>query len=389
MANLVGHLTLTTANLADDAAFRAALTAAGNTVVETASFNATTATLSEGLDITNAAGRITFNLANAADTGTYNGVISETTAATNDVVTKDGDGTLILTGNSTFTGKITHNDGTLQITRSEALGANPDTEVTDNITVDGGTLEFNGTSVIELGNNKGITIGTNNAILKNINSSTYIAGKFAGTGTLNFEGTASTGQVSPRTFVLSGVSNTAHTGNILVERGASVIGAVANEALLFNDASKIWNVRGDLGGTGFFGGTGSSMNLTGGRLLPSWNEGNEFDFLGNITFANNTDGVSPKIYLAMYQDSIDSLHVSNLTFAEGTNVDVICTYYVQNPDTGTTTGVIESTNNPTGTGQFNFSFVAGRNDGPTQVATTTRTITSTNTPTNRWNVVVA
>ena len=122
---------------------------------------------------------------------TYGGII----AGSNNL-TKDWGGTLVLSGNSTYSGTTTITSGTVSITSSDNLGPNPGSLDADNIILNGGTLKA--TTSFTLGDNKGITLNAASTIEVDGSSSilTYpgtISGSMGyfktGAGTLLLSGT--------------------------------------------------------------------------------------------------------------------------------------------------------------------------------------------------------
>ena len=122
---------------------------------------------------------------------TYGGII----AGSNNL-TKDWGGTLVLSGNSTYSGTTTITEGTVSISSSDNLGPNPGSLDADNIILNGGTLKA--TTSFTLGNNKGITLNAASTIEVDDSSSilTYpgtISGSMGyfktGAGTLLLSGT--------------------------------------------------------------------------------------------------------------------------------------------------------------------------------------------------------
>ena len=120
----------------------------------------------------------------ASDTLTYGGVISGSYG-----LTKSGVGTLVLTGNNSYTGSTTLSAGTLQVASDANISGSPGSTDADNIIFNGGTL--NNSSGFTLDSNRGITTNSTGTI--NTESSTTLSygGVVTGVGTITKSGNAS------------------------------------------------------------------------------------------------------------------------------------------------------------------------------------------------------
>ncbi|MBF96744.1 MAG: hypothetical protein CMJ13_05940, partial [Pelagibacterales bacterium] len=116
-----------------------------------------------------------------SDTLTYGGVISGSYG-----LTKSGAGTLVLTGNNSYTGSATLSAGTLQVASDANISGSPGSTDADNIIFSGGTL--NNTSGFTLDSNRGITLSSTGTI--NTDSSTTLSygGVVAGAGAITKSG---------------------------------------------------------------------------------------------------------------------------------------------------------------------------------------------------------
>ncbi len=165
---------------------------------------------------------------------------------TNGGLTKNGAGTMRLSGANTFSGPVTINAGVL---RSNNAAGFSDISV---INVNGGTLDLNGFTdiVASLGGTGGaVTQGTAGLTLAAASGTTTFAGTITGTGTFTKNGAA--------TEILSGNNS---LGPVVINAGS----------LLFNGANTTGPVTVNSGGT--LGGTGSVSGIvtvaSGGHLAP-------------------------------------------------------------------------------------------------------------------------
>lgn len=154
----------------------------------------------------------------------FAGSIGEVTASDVTTFTKTGAGELRLDGAGqvhTFD-KLVLKAGLYTLGQSSTLGqdtqlgAIPTSPLDDAVTLDGGTLRFNGglsSTVITLDVNRGVTLNTTGGALETVGSSAAIPGKISGLGNLTKTGTL--------TLTLSG--NNTYAGATLVNVGTLVM----------------------------------------------------------------------------------------------------------------------------------------------------------------------
>jgi autotransporter-associated beta strand protein len=104
-------------------------------------------------------------------------------------------GTVVLSGNNTYTGKTTINSGTLSINADTRLGTAPGSAVADQLSINGGTLKITAAAQT-LHANRGITLGASGgtidtSMISGTAITTTIGGVIAGNGPLTLKSTGS------------------------------------------------------------------------------------------------------------------------------------------------------------------------------------------------------
>ena len=205
---------------------------------------------------------------------TYGGVM----AGTGDL-TKDGTGTLTLSGVNTYSGSTTINDGTLSISADSNLGTAPGVATPGHLTFDGGTL--NTTATFTLNSNRGIALNAGGGTIETDPATTLTyGGIIAGTGTLDKTGTG--------TLILDGVNT--YTGLTTVQAGtleltdANALGGTGSGTVVQSGATlEVSSISANMAaepltinGTGV-GGVGSLF----------WTNSGLEEWTGNITLGSN------------------------------------------------------------------------------------------------------
>jgi len=243
---------------------------------------------------------------------TYGGVISDFNGGSGSL-TQAGTGTLILTGNNTYTGGTTINTGTLQIGNGGATGT-----ITGNV-VDNGTLVFDRSGSLAIsgvisGNGSVQQIGSGTTSLTNTN--TYNGGTTISAGTLQVTDASSlgTGAITIGTANLTSASSFS-TSNAIDVTGSATISAASNldlsgavngsgslttnsgtfsaNALNINAPLSVTTTAGGITQGGAFMVLGTSSFNAGTNAITLTNAGNAFSGAvsligGNVSLANNT-----------------------------------------------------------------------------------------------------
>ncbi len=202
---------------------------------------------------------------NRSDASTYSGMINGT-----GVFTKQGTGTLTLSGSNSYTGGTTISDGQITLGNVNGLGA------AGPIAITSGTLNLNGRSVTlgALAGSSGGTITTGTAGSVTLTSTATTDSTFAGAIT-NGSGTIAFTKQGSGTLTLSG--NNSYTGGTTINDGVLALGSL--------------NAVGTSGTISFGGGTlqYSASNTTdySSRFSTSASQAYEIDTNGqNVTLAS-------------------------------------------------------------------------------------------------------
>ncbi len=233
-------------------------------------------------------GANTLTVGDASNTA-YAGVIS----GTGDLV-KQGTGTLTLAGTNTFTGGVTHNAGTIEVTNNSALG-------TGGLTLaNGATLAANGAAVqltnqLTIGNAFGFS-GTQNLTLTDdlpLGANTSITVSDTGKGVLAgvVSGAFDLTKLGTGTLELTGANT--YTGDTNINAGKLLVtGSIDNSTVILGGGQLIIGPNGSVSGNL---GVGDGSSLSAGDSDKTIN--NDLDITGdfnidgdkNLTLGGNID----------------------------------------------------------------------------------------------------
>ncbi|GAB5559231.1 MAG: hypothetical protein SynsKO_08780 [Synoicihabitans sp.] len=319
-------------------------------------------------------------------------------------LTKTGSGVFTLSGNNTFTGKTTINNGRIDITSLAALGQGPSSFTADQITLAGGNLRFANDTT--LGSNWGITLGSGGGTLTpaagtTVNFNGQITGsttfKKWGGGDLilnsanpNFSGNVQVTGAEPGQLIINHRDALKHntvtvpTGNRLAFGSPTTyeFGAIQGDGELNMSTSSGSNVQlwvgdnnasttfsGVLSGNGTLVKEGSgTLTLTGANTFS----GNLVNFGGNILLDNP---------LALQNTHLSSLY--NISFGDLSAVSI--GRFTNNIDVSLTNADSDPITLSLGTDSVDGTFggdLSGAG-GLTKKGTDELTLTGTNTYTGR------
>lgn len=188
--------------------------------------------------------------------------LSGTIGGTGYGITKNGGGTLALTGANWYTGKTILNGGTLVIDSESRLGGSPNTFTADQLNLNGGTLQTTATFSIA-SSNRGVTLGAGGGIFSpNSSTNLTISNALAGAGTLY--------QTGSGTLILAGANT--YSGGTMLSAGQINI----NSTTALGAAGSLLTIAGD--GTCKIDSTSNTITLS-NNYPQAWNA--DFTFVGS------------------------------------------------------------------------------------------------------------
>jgi autotransporter-associated beta strand protein len=249
-----------------------ALTVASGATFAMAGFSETVGSIAGAGTISSASGTPTLSCgANNSDT-TFSGIISGTIA-----LTKQGSGTLTLSGTNTYTGATTINAGTLRISADNNLGAAPGTATAGRLVLGGGTLAV--TTGFTLSANRGISLTTSTVSTIDVASSQTLiyGGIAAGAGSLS--------KTSAGTLRLAG--NNSYSGETIVNAGTLALDSanerISNSSALTVASGATFAMAGFSETVGSIAGAGTISSASGTPTLSCGANNSDTTFSGIIS----------------------------------------------------------------------------------------------------------
>jgi len=238
-----------------------------------------TGTLTLSGIISNATGNNTVTVGGSGNT-TISGDLNQGTGG----LTKTGTGTLTLTmADSDYTGKTIINSGVLAISNEAQLGNNPGASISDQLTLNGGTLRTQTSAVTINDANREIFIGSAGGAFDTITNLTIAnTNVMSGSGTVTKEGAG----------VLNLSATNTHTGDFIVNAGTLLTSggsAIGNSALVTVNTGATWQT-GASETVGNFSGSGS-ITFTSSNTLTFGDASNRA-FSGVISDGGSTGNLS-------------------------------------------------------------------------------------------------
>ncbi|HOO21993.1 MAG TPA: autotransporter-associated beta strand repeat-containing protein, partial [Kiritimatiellia bacterium] len=177
-------------------------------------------------------------------------------------ITKTGAGTVVFSGTNTHDKKVQINEGTVAVSASRNLGADPAGAYANKITLHGGTLRA--TATFSLNQYYSTTLGANNGFIE-------VDGGFTLTYPAAISGSGGFGKTGSGTLLLTGANT--FTGPMTNSAGTVQIGnngtAGSVSANIVNNAALVWHRSDDVTYSGQISGTGTLTKNGAGTLTLS------------------------------------------------------------------------------------------------------------------------
>jgi autotransporter-associated beta strand protein len=138
-------------------------------------------------------------------------------------LTKNGSGTLTLSGNNTYFGKTIINAGTLCIDREDRLGSAPATDTSDQLTLNGGTLKTTDSFALD-DPHRGVSLGASGGTFDVVSGTTLT---LALAGGVDISGVGALSKAGDGTLQL--INNNSYTGMTAVNQGTVQVGNGGNQ----------------------------------------------------------------------------------------------------------------------------------------------------------------
>ena len=266
-----------------------ALTVSSGAKLDLAAYNATVGSLAGGgtIDLSTASASKTLTVGDSSST-TFSGVIQDSGSGSSLGLTKQGSGTLTLSGTNSYQGATTINAGSISIAQESNLGANPSASNAAQLTLNGGTLATTATFSIT-DTNRGVTLGSSGGTFNVANATTLTVNSvITGSGLLTKTGTEAPLDTTYSTLILTRSNSYTGGTNILTgglqinNGGALGTGAITVGNSVSSEAALVFNATAN---SDFTLSTSSPITIYGSGRNDDGAIRNES--VGNVTVASN------------------------------------------------------------------------------------------------------
>jgi autotransporter-associated beta strand protein len=383
IANSGGTLKLGTSGAIPDAS---ALTVGNSSTFDLAGFSETVGSLAGGGTVTSsAAGTLTLTTGGNNTSTTFSGIL-QNGSATSVALTKNGSGTLTLSGANTYTGITTISGGEISINADTRLGTAPVSATQGHLLLDGGTLHT--VATFTLSANRGITLGSSGGTISiytgGITRTLTYGGIIDGPGALTKAGQLTGNGI----LILSGVNS--YLGATTVSAGTLRLGAagvIPDASALTVGSSTTFDLAGFSETVGSLAGAGTvTSSAAGTPTLTAGDDNTSTTFSGTIQNGSATS-------VALTKNGTGTLTLTGANTYTGETSISAGTLSI---GAGSTTGAISNSSNVTNnaalivnrSNAYTYSGVISGTGSLTKQGAGTFTISGANTYTGATTISV-